>query len=87
MAAVRRGQVVRRRVESVRVDGVLLRPGQWWSAPENLRHIAYYLCLRVHYEMPANAALAKMRETFRKYPEFMRDPFDNGVFMVKGEHQ
>jgi len=28
-------------------------PGTWWRAPAEKRFWAYYLCLRIHYEMPA----------------------------------
>jgi hypothetical protein len=35
--------------------------GPWWNAPPELQRQAYYMTLRVHYQMPAAEALAMVR--------------------------
>lgn len=42
--------------------------GQWWNAADKRR--AYYMTLRVHYEMGALEAWTMMQANFAKYPDF-----------------
>lgn len=44
----------------------------WWNA-ENKKE-AYYMTLRVHYEMPAMEAWERVKQTQAKYPAFLADP-------------
>ena len=46
--------------------------GQWWSA-DNKRQ-AYYMNLRIHYEMGALEAWQMMKKNFSDYPEFFNAP-------------
>jgi hypothetical protein len=39
-------------------------PGTWWSAPENDRRWAYYLCLRRCHGMAAREALRYVKDHF-----------------------
>ena len=39
-------------------------PGTWWTAPENERRHAYYLCLRTCHGMPAWEAKRYVDEHF-----------------------
>lgn len=48
------------------------RKGQWWNADDKFQ--AYYMTLRVHYEMPALEAYRMARKNFADYPEFFDNP-------------
>jgi hypothetical protein len=49
------------------------RASQWWNAAPSEKFQAYYMTLRIHYEMPALAAFNYAKEQFGKHPEFMAD--------------
>jgi hypothetical protein len=59
------------------------KPGQWWNAED--KRTAYYLCMRVCYEMPARDALAATRKMYEMYPEFMADPIGTLRNAVRGK--
>lgn len=42
--------------------------GQWWNATNTFE--AYYMTLRVHYEMPALEAFRMAKANFARYPDF-----------------
>ena len=47
---------------------------QWWNADDKFR--AYYLNLRINYEMPALEAFQMAKKNFAKYPEFFNAPME-----------
>jgi hypothetical protein len=46
--------------------------GQWWNAEDT--RLAYYMTLRVHYEMGALEAWNMVKKNFTDYPEFFNAP-------------
>lgn len=58
--------------EATKSPGITYREAcQWWNHPNP--RLAYYLCLRWVYEMPASEALASMRNTEARYPNVIND--------------
>src|SRR5678815_2501562 len=47
------------------------RKDQWWNADNKFQ--AYYMTLRVHYDMCALEAFQMAKDNFAKHPEFMGD--------------
>jgi hypothetical protein len=48
-------------------------PGTWWRAPEDERRVAYYLCMRQCYGMPANEALAYVNQHYSEVGKVIED--------------
>lgn len=51
-----------------------VRKTPWWNAPADRIREAYYMTMRVHYEMSALKAWTETKRMFAKYPEFMNAP-------------
>lgn len=48
--------------------------GRWWDSPTEDRFRAYYMLLRVIYQLPALEAFERAKKAFSDYPEFMANP-------------
>lgn len=49
------------------------RQGQWWNAPAEQREQAYYMTLRVHYEMSALDAWNTLKRVRVEHPGLLND--------------